>query len=82
MKRSEEPRVGAFASFPFCGERKHGYEVVSVDRMESIIGRIEAAANNNQTCINCVAVEKAFAMHAKAAELHEMNYTTQKEVER
>ena len=33
-------------------------------------------------CINCVAVEKAFAMHAKAAELHEMNYTTQKEVER
>ena len=29
-----------------------------------------------------LAVEKAFAMHAKAAELHEMNYTTQKEVER
>ena len=22
MKRSEEPRVGAFASCPFCGERK------------------------------------------------------------
>lgn len=62
--------------------RKHGYEVVSIDSMESIIGRISVAANNNQTCINCVAVEKAFAMHAKAAELHEMNYTTQKEVER
>lgn len=22
MKRSEEPRVGAFAACPFCGERK------------------------------------------------------------
>lgn len=37
--------------------RKHGYEVVSIDSMESIIGRIEAAANNNPTCINCVASE-------------------------
>lgn len=46
--------------------RKHGYEVVSVARMESIIGRISAAAHNNPTCINCVAVERLKAKQAAA----------------